>query len=364
MSGTLVLFLPTEGVSCRWLRIADGHIAARGEGFPDIDALQIQCTIAVAPAEAVTLHWAELPDRSTAQAVTAARLLVTDVSAAPVIELHVAVGREDGNAGRPIGVVTATQMRAWLATLASNGIDPTVLVPAPMLLARPESDYCRADLGGEGVVRGPTSGFADEAQLTDLITRGAALTTLDRDEVDASIVAFVAAPTLNLRQGDFARRNRVPLEWSRARRPIWLGVAILSVTLLHSLVDIAKLNLDAASIDARADALARTALPRGETVDDAGRQLGERLVRLRGPGLGFSGTAASVYAAVGVAPGAELRALSFDASGKMRATIAVENEGMILDIMQRLQRRGFTVSPSIAQNSGGIISVDLTVGGS
>ena len=32
--------------------------------------------IAIAPAEAVTLHWAELPARTPAQAIAAARLLV------------------------------------------------------------------------------------------------------------------------------------------------------------------------------------------------------------------------------------------------------------------------------------------------
>ena len=115
---------------------------------------------------------------------------------------------------------------------------------------------------------------------------------------------------------------------------------------------------------ARADALARTALPRGETVNNADRQLGERLARLRGAGLGFSGTAASVVAAVGAAPGAELRALSFDGTGRLRATVAVQNEGLITDITQRLRRQGFTVTQSTAQNIGGVFSVDLTVGAS
>jgi len=117
-------------------------------------------------------------------------------------------------------------------------------------------------------------------------------------------------------------------------------------------------------MEARADALARTALPRGKTVNNADRQLGERLTRLRGAGLGFSGTAASVFAAVGATPGAELRALSFDGTGRLRATVAVQNEGLITDITQRLRRQGFSVAQSMAQNNGGVFSIDLTVSAS
>lgn len=364
MNDTLVLFLPSGQSPWRWLRIAGDRIAARGDGVPGFDPEQRESAVAVAPAEAVTLHWADLPDRSTAQSVAAARLLAGDASIAPLAELHVAVGREKDGVERPIGVVSSHWMRGALAALEAEGIDPDALIPAPMLLPRPEEGYVRADLGGEGVVRGTSSGFADEARLTELVTGGVAPTVLGREELEAAIVGAVAAPTLDLRQGEFARRTRPAIDWALVRRLIWLGVAILTVTLMISLVEIVKLNIAATAMEARADALARTALPRGETVNNADRQLGERLTRMRGAGLGFSGTAAAVYAAVGAAPGAELRALAFDGTGKLRATVAVQNEGMITDIIQRLRRQGFTVTQSTAQNSGGIFSIDLTVSAS
>ncbi|MCH3092976.1 hypothetical protein K3X08_14780, partial [Listeria monocytogenes] len=77
------------------------------------------------------------------------------------------------------------------------GIDPDGLLPAPLLLPRPETGYVRADFGGAGVVRGPTSGFADEAGLTDLITGGVRPETLPRDQMEAAIIAAAHAPVLN-----------------------------------------------------------------------------------------------------------------------------------------------------------------------
>jgi len=364
MSDTLVLFLPSGQSPWRWLRVAGDRVTARGDGVPSFDPAAPENAVAVAPAESVALHWADLPDRSTAQAVAAARLLAADASVTPIGELHVAVGREADGVERPIGVVSAQWMRGALEALAAEGIDPDAVIPAPMLLPRPEQGYVRADLGGEGVVRGTTSGFADEARLTELVTGGVSPATLGRDELEAAIVGAVAAPALDLRQGAFARRTRAAIDWALVRRLAGHGVAILVVTLLISLTEIVKLNMAASSMEARADALARTALPRGETINNADRQLGERLTRLRGAGLGFSGTAASVFAAVGATPGAELRALSFDGTGRLRATVAVQNEGLITDITQRLRRQGFSVAQSMAQNNGGVFSIDLTVSAS
>ena len=358
---TLVLFLPTASASWRWLRIADGAIARRGEGLPDFDGEDAELPVVITPADAVTLHWAELPDRSTAQAVAAARLLVAEASAAPIAELHVAVGREDGHAERPIGVVSAAQIQAWLALLAANGIDAAALIPSPMLLPRPEAGYVRADLGGEAVVRGSTSGFADEARLTELITNGVLPLTLGRDEIEAAIVAAIAAPALDLRQGPFARRQRRAIDWGLIRRLGWLVAAILALSLLISLVQILKYNLAAESVERQADMLARQGLPHGETVNDADRQLDARLAGLRGGGAGFGQTTAAVFAAVKSVPGAEVRAIAFDPNGALRVTASTENEGQITDLLNRIHGYGFVVQLSPVAASGGRFTAVLTV---
>ena len=352
------LFLPSSAeASHRWIAIDGDAIVARGEGVPDAD--DVPLTVIV-PAEDVTLHWADVPARSTAQAVAAARLLVTDASAAPITDLHVAVG-DEGEADRPIGVVAMARMRGWLAALAEQGLDPQAMIPAPMLLPRPVEGFVRADFGGDSVIRGTASGFADEPGLTNLVTGGVAPTVIDRDALEAAVVAAIARPTLDLRQGAFARRDAIAFDWGVARRAGWLVAAILLVVLAIALVEIAQYSFAADALTRKSDLIARGGLPRGETVNDAGRQLDARLVRLRGAGIGFSATAAVLFDAIRAVPGSELRALSFDATGKLRASLVTQNEGQVTDLINRIRARGLVATPSTFSGGSGRVSGDLTV---
>jgi len=362
MTDTLVLFLPTSDLPWRWLHIAGSAVAGRGEGFPDIAADAERTHVAVVPADAVTLHWAELPDRSVAQSVTAARLLAADASASPIGALHVAVGREGDAVERPIGVVAAGQMQQWLDTLAANGVDPDMVLPAPMLLPRPDSGYVRADLGGEGVVRSATSGFADEARLTELVTGGVAPEVLARADVEAAIVAAVTDPALDLRQGAFERRRKIGVDWGLIRRLAWLSVAIFGVTVLITIVLLIKYSTAANELERRTDLLARSGLARGEAVSDADRQLDARLERLRGGGQGFTRTTAAVFAAIQATPGTELRTVSFDSLGALRVTVGLQNEGQILDLRRRIAAAGFeATTPGQLVSTGGRLTGELTV---
>lgn len=364
MSETIVLFPPlTDDEPYRWLRIADDAVVARGEGLPAPpgDDAEPPRIVSVAPADAVALHWADLPDRSIAQAVAAARIVVSEASAAPIADLHVAVGREDAAEERPIGVVGVERMRAWLNVLAAEGIDPDALVPAPMLLPRPDQGYVRADLAGHGVVRGATSGFADEARLTELITGDTPPETLDRDAVEAAIVAAATAPALDLRQGPFAKRRRRAIDWALVKRLGWLLAAIVIVTLLISLFRIIRTDIAAEGIEARTAMVAQQGLPAGATITDPERQLSGRLAGMRGGGLGFSRTASAVFGAVQAVPGTELTALTFNDSGALKATVTAQNEAKANDLKSRIQALGFTVAASTFTANAGQVSGDLTV---
>ena len=366
VTDTIFLFLPHGDAGFRWLRHADTGLAGEGEGVPPLDpqspAVRI---VAVAPAEAVTLHWAKLPVRSPAQAIAAARIVVAEASAAPISELHVAVGDDTGDDSgggeRAIGVVALATMQGWMVDLTGVGVDPVAVVPAPMLLPRPEEGYVRADLGGQGVVRGTASGFADEARLTALITGGAVPETLSRDDLMAALAAVAARAPLDLRQGLFAKRRRIGIDWRLVRRLAVMGLTILALTLAIDLVRIARYSFAADAIEAEADVLAREGLPRGETVTDADRQLTERLSRVRGPGIGFSATAAALYRAIEATPGIEVTAIAFEPTGALRATLAADRESVVTDLKRRIEQGGLSVQAGVFQSTGGRVTGEFTV---
>ena len=359
MSATNLLFLPPgEGGDYRWMRIEDARVAAAGEGLPQGDGE----VIAVAPADAVSLHWAEIPARSTAQAAAAARLLAAEVSAAPMDELHVAVGEDDAGS-RAIGIVNRGAMAGWLNRLAGMGVDPVAVVPAPLLLPRPDQGYVRGSLAGQGVVRGRASGFADEPGFTEIVTGDDPLADLDADTLADTLGAAAAAPALDLRQGPFARRRSFAIDWRLVRRLGWLGLAIVAVTLAIDLVRWTKYSFAADATEARIEQVARTALPRGETLVDADRQLAERLSAVRGPGQGFSRTAAAVFSAVRSVPGSELTAMDFQPSGAIRLGVAVDREALATDLKRAIEAQGFTVQASTFVAAGGRITGEFTVRG-
>ena len=361
MTTATLLFLPfDEGAPWRWWRVRHDAVIADGEGLPML--AEDERVVAVAPADAVTLHWAALPARSPAQAMAAARIVVGDATAVPAHELHVAVAT-DPDGERAIAVVAPDRMAAWLARLAAEGIDPAAMIPAPLLLPAPEEGYVRADLAGQSVVRGRTSAWADEARITDLVTAGDTPQTLPRDTLHAAAAAAVQAPPLDLRQGPFARRSRRAIDWPLVRRLAILAASILLVTLAIDVVRIARYSFGADTLEARAETIARQGLPRGAAAGegDAARLLETRLAGLRGPGAGFSATAAAVYQVVQASPGAEITGLQFEPNGTMRVSLSAGNEVEANAVKARLERAGFAVTASVFQSANDRLTGDLTV---
>ena len=123
MSDAIALFLPAH---------VDGAVALAGgqrrryrdarEGLPDPEQPADTKIVAVAPQTPSRLHWADLPDRSLAQANAAARLLVAEASITPLGDLHVAVGQESGLTERPMVSSSAGQMVEWLAALHAGRV--------------------------------------------------------------------------------------------------------------------------------------------------------------------------------------------------------------------------------------------------
>lgn len=356
MSALLLFIAPDDRLAGWWI-VHDGQVTARG-GPDDVlpDALP-ERTIAIAPAQAMTIHVAELGSLATQQAQAAARLLVADTSIVPVETQHVAVGRADGG-DRSVAVIGNGRMAAWLESLQTRGIDPDAVLAAPLLLPRPESGFVRARIGAETVLRGRSAGFADEAGLTELLVGDAPVEDLDSEPM---VLGALDAPELDLRQSAFAKRRRFRLDWPLVRRLLTIGSAIAAVTLLIAVVQIVRYGFAADALDARAEEIARSAAP------DAGANavpaLQARLAARRGAGLGFTATAGALATALGAVPDVELASLSFENDGMLRATVVAPAAAQAEALRARLRAMGLAVEATPFTSENGRIRGEFRISG-
>lgn len=350
----LLLFIAPEDRLAGWWQIDDGAVVARGGPADPLPSPVPARVIAVAPAAAVAIHGAELAGLAPAQARAAARLLVAETSLAPIETQHVAVGEADGG-DRPVAVVDTARMTAWLEALGRHGLDPQAVLPAPLVLPRPAHGYVRAEIGAETVLRSATTGFAEDGELTPLILGDAPVVETDGE---AALLAALAAPVLDLRQGAFARRRRLRIDWAHVRRLAWTCVAVATVTLLIGLVEIARFEAAADRALAEAAAMAAAAAPGASPA-----MLEARLAALRGGGLGFTATAGALVAAMQATPNVELAALDFASDGLLRATILAPGAADVEALRTRLRGAGLTVEATPFQSEQGRIRGELRISG-
>lgn len=370
MSGArfLLLYLGA-GDEGPWLRLDDGRVVDRGEGFasiplPDADPEVAETVVGIVPGPDVAIHWVDLPDLAEAQAAAAARLMASEVSAERLDNLHVALSaRRDGEDERIMGVVGADRMAAWIAEGQAAGFDPDALVPETLLLEPPSEGLVTTESGPLLLARGRRQAFAVEPELLPLLGDGARLTPITADEVEARLGAVLASWPLDLRVGAFKKRRRWRIDWPLVRRLALLAAACFLVNALIQLTLIARYNEDADRAEARTAAVARTALPRNTRIRDPQAQLAERLSTLRGGGIGLTATLGGLFEALRTAPNVEVQALQFDPSGTLRVTLSAVSGGDLGLIGTALAARGLVAEPGDIRAAGGRQIVEYRITG-
>ena len=355
MSATLVLLL---GDAPRWLRIADAQIVGRGDGATLTEAEDTRI-VAVVPADDALITQADLPDLSDPQAVAAGRLAVAEHTVAPVDTLHVAVGAASETGQRTVVAIDRARMAQRLAEAELFGADPDIVIPTPLLIARPESGFVRGDIGTETIVRGTDRAFGDDPVLTPMLT-GGAVTDLDRDVLETGLIAAVAYPEVNLRRGIFAKRRRWGIDWALVRTMARLAAGIAVVTLLIQIVQIVRLNVATGrALEAQTE-VARAALP-GATITSPLIQLRERIAVRSGPGGGMMPLAAAVAAAANTIPNIELTTMVFDGAGTLRVTTRAASASDMSGFEQQLAASGLVATPGPMMTDQGRQLRDYTV---
>ncbi len=339
MSDRLYVRLAADG-GLSWLRQRAGARAASVAGAPPAAALAAaRDVVAIVPAEDVLLTQATLSARSRAQLMQALPYAVEEQLLAPVDGLHFAATAATGG---PLGVavVAKATLRGWLERLADDGIRPDVLVPETLALPLQVDRATLAIDGARVIARlAPWSAFACSfAELPGWLALAGPRHPLDvhdfrnaprlalpehpasyherqRDPL-AYLASNLAAPPLNLLEGEFAparRRGGAGRTW---RLAAWLAAACVLLACGGLVADVLRLSHESSRLDVLARDAVRAAFPDVDAAQLA--RLGpEAIVRHRLEGGG-------THAAAG---GGLLRVLG-DVAPILGATTRVQARGL------------------------------------
>lgn len=360
---TVLLFLPErEEAPPAWLRLgADGAVAARGEGMPPAPGPGEEL-VAVAPPGAVTLRRLDLPaGLSEPQALAAARLAAAALAAEPDEALHVAVGSPDpADGARMAAIARAELVERWLERLADAGLEPSRLVPAPMLLPAPAPGEAVAhERDGLLWVRRAGVALAAEPDVVQALP-GAPPRLLDAAAFEAGLASALSEAAPDLRQGRFAPRARFVPDWPALRRMAALAAGIAVLLAGADLARAWRASVAAEAARAQAVALARPLLPAGARVTDPVAQL-RAAGADRVTGAGFGPRAAALFAAVRDAGGATLEGLEVLADGRMRAALSAPAVADLAGVESRLDGLGLEASLGAVRQDRGRQRAELTV---
>lgn len=360
--GLIVLLPAGIGQPWCWWRVGDGGVSHEQvcdpveESAPwgDVGAVTVLVPSSVAP-----VRDRLLPAMPVAQALAAERLALAQGGLGDA--RHVAVAAD---MGRLLSCsVALSQMDAWLAVLAGQGLDPAAIVPAALVLPRESNALMLGNLGGQLLARTAEAAFAAEPALVEALGGGLEQVGLDDDELAARLAALHAAPPLNLRQGQYAPR-RVSVfavaNWQVLAR-MAACAALLALALM--LVWIVKWNLDSSAQEQRALELAQARFPAATDLDSAERLLSAELARRGQGGASFAAPAAAVLDAVRPVAGVKLRDLGYGADGTLRFTAAAPRAEDVNAVLIALQNQGWkvTVPPALAPDPTGATVAAITV---
>ncbi len=328
---TRILWLPADPLAdATCLHLDDnGRVLARATlaaGAPlDPPAFATaQRTVLVVPGADVRVDWLELPARSDAQALAAARALLTARLARPG-ELHVALAPDDGQAMRMAAAVDPRLVHDWLGRAAALGMRADAVVPEQLLLPSPAADgsddapVCVFDAGDRWLARGTRLAFSAEPALAARVLAGRAQRALPADSIDA-LAARALQPAIDLLQGTFAPAATRARPANR-RRLAWLAAALLASPLLLVAAQALRLELAARGLQARTAVTVQHALPTaaGASTDNPAA-LRAHIQAAQAP-RAFAAASGALFAAVSARTGTHLATLDYQRGDHLRATL-------------------------------------------
>lgn len=289
MPDRLLLRLASDG-RLTWLRHVPGarSSAASEAGTPPAAVLATSNEIVVlVPAEDVLLTEVKLSARNRAQLLQALPFAIEDQLLGAIEEQHFAAAVGSGDTFGA-AVVAKEKMRAWLARLAAEGIQPDVMIPESLALPVPadssavliedahatvrlsawsafgcslhELALWLAHANAEGGLAPLTVHDFRAAPALALPLEVAAYRERQRDPLAFLAGGFTQAP-LNLLEGEFATRHRDArgARWWRIAAMLAAAVVVLAIANLG--FDVLRLSRTSAQMESTTQDAVRKAFP-------------------------------------------------------------------------------------------------------
>lgn len=366
--GLIVMLPDAPNAEPSWMRVVDGAAVQSGGGTGWLEAggltaLPAGCIVMLVPPAGLTvLHWICYPDMPVRQGRAAARLAALAQSIGPADSLLSATDENgDPARGHLVAIASRIDMQHWLLWAQHHGLDPDIVLPAPLLLPEPGEAYVSGMIGGTMLLRGENMAMPADEAMAVAVAADAATVPLSAESVNMGALSALDTPALNLRQGDFAKRPRFSVDRQQvARVAVWCGIIAL-VSLLITLIAITRYHVATSRLDTETLALARTVLPDAEDTAQVEGAIDARLAE-RGVGAyGFTGTAAGLFTAMQATPDVSLSRLARSADGMLSATLASTKAADINVVLLALQSAGFRITATSSIDTSGRVLADITV---
>lgn len=372
LDGMIFWLEPDTATLAGWIRVAGGQVVQRGErtdwrastGLVALPAGEV--AMLIVPSGDAALHWIACPGMTVRQGAVAAPLMAIEASIGSTVVLHAAVApAAEPEQPHIVAIAAREAMDGWLAWCEGAGVPGATLVPAALLLPPAEEGFVAGQVGVEEVLRGTDCALGGQEPHAPLIVGQAIVRSMDTHAVERGLIAALAAPPMDLRQGSYAVRQASAFDPIWLRRMAVLTACVLLIGLLISLVTIARLYWEASSLDARTVALAQDVVPGAKDVANAEALLAARVADKYGTGGatagGFTGTAAGLLAAMQGAPGVTMTGLSQLADGAVRVQLSAPRPEDINVALVALQNAGWRVAANSVQQQGAQTIADISV---
>lgn len=318
-------------------------------------------TVLIVPGTDVVTRWLQLEDGPKARQAQAAAVLLKDQISASRDDVHIALGEPEDDGVRAVSVVDRALMQDFLDQAVSLNISPDVVVPDHLLVTPPDDGVLAAVLGDIVAVRGERVAFSAEAELASMLIGSRRQTTVGHlPAIEAMFASASTRPLMNLLQQEFAAGAQGRSKWNGYRRAAALAaVAALSPLAIWA-AEIARNEAAARSLEARAEATARTAIGNARSSDPIGELRG-RVAELRA-NEDFMQTTAALFEAISRAQAVELENLSYLQDGVMRATLIHDAAADVSGLRGTLEQSGITLDEDAAQERHGRMVTTVTLG--